>query len=133
MYKAKHYHFILLSLYFCLLSNILTSINATDQAANLYKLLKHKNSKNPSLAASWATLPAQIKETRVHIGPQNGLMKADKITTLPGQPDGVDFDQYAGYVTVDPAHDKALFYYFAESPKNSSLKPLVLWLNGGKY
>ncbi|KMT05004.1 hypothetical protein BVRB_7g171640 [Beta vulgaris subsp. vulgaris] len=131
MYKSKHYHFLLLSLYFCLLSNILISINATDQAANLYKLLKHKNSKNPSLAASWATLPAQIKETRVHIGPQNGLMKADKITSLPGQPDGVDFDQYAGYVTVDPAHDKALFYYFAESPKNSSLKPLVLWLNGG--
>ncbi|KAL2945576.1 Serine carboxypeptidase II-3 [Bienertia sinuspersici] len=58
-------------------------------------------------------------------------MAADKIASLPGQPNGVDFDQYAGYVTVDPAEKKALFYYFAESPKNSSSKPLVLWLNGG--
>ncbi|WCJ35376.1 Serine carboxypeptidase 1 [Euphorbia peplus] len=62
---------------------------------------------------------------------QHGLMEADKIATLPGQPQGVDFDQYAGYVTVDPNHGRALFYYFVESSLNSSTKPLVLWLNGG--
>ncbi|WCJ35374.1 Serine carboxypeptidase 1 [Euphorbia peplus] len=62
---------------------------------------------------------------------QDGLMEADKIATLPGQPKGVDFDQYAGYVTVDPNHGRALFYYFVESSLNSSTKPLVLWLNGG--
>uniref|UniRef100_A0A803KRD9 Carboxypeptidase n=1 Tax=Chenopodium quinoa TaxID=63459 RepID=A0A803KRD9_CHEQI len=131
MSKSKHYYFLLLSLYFCLISNTLTPINATDQVANLYKLLKSKRSKNPSLAASWVTLPTQIKNTRVHAEPQDGLMEADKITTLPGQPDGVDFDQYAGYVAVDQTREKALFYYFAESPKNSSSKPLILWLNGG--
>lgn len=131
MSKGKHYYFLLLSLYICLLSNLLTPSNATDQVTNLNKLLKSKRSKNPSLAASWVTLPAQIKGNLVHVGPQDGLMEADKITSLPGQPDGVDFDQYAGYVTVNPAEEKALFYYFAESPKNSSTKPLVLWLNGG--
>ncbi|KAL2945591.1 Serine carboxypeptidase II-3 [Bienertia sinuspersici] len=131
MIKGKHFHFFyFLSLYFCLLSNILIPSNANDQVTNLYKLLKSKKSKNPSLATSWATLPAQIKRSRVHVGPQHGLMAADKIASLPGQPNGVDFDQYAGYVTVDPAEKKALFYYFAESPKNSSSKPLVLWLNG---
>jgi carboxypeptidase C (cathepsin A) len=26
-----------------------------------------------------------------------------------------------------------LFYYFVEAPQNSATKPLVLWLNGGKY
>lgn len=67
----------------------------------------------------------------VYSGPQDGKMEADKITELPGQPDGVNFDQYAGYVTVDPNHGRALFYYFVESPSNASSKPLVLWLNGG--
>nr|GMD89121.1 putative serine carboxypeptidase-like 23 [Ipomoea batatas] len=67
----------------------------------------------------------------VYIGPQDGLKDRDKIETLPGQPSGIDFTQYAGHVTVDPVTGKALFYYFTESPKNPSSKPLVLWLNGG--
>ncbi|KAK1263251.1 Serine carboxypeptidase II-3 [Acorus gramineus] len=58
-------------------------------------------------------------------------MEADKIDALPGQPKWVDFDQYGGYVIVDPNYERALFYYFVESPHNSSDKPLVLWLNGG--
>lgn len=58
-------------------------------------------------------------------------MQEDKIDALPGQPEGVDFDQYAGYVTVNPNAGRAL-YYFVESPQNSSTNPLVLWLNGGK-
>lgn len=62
---------------------------------------------------------------------QQGLKSADKITSLPGQPKGVNFDQYSGYVTVDPSAGRALFYYFAESQKDASTKPLVLWLNGG--
>jgi len=65
---------------------------------------------------------------------QSGLMEGDKVKALPGQPaQGVDFDQYAGYVTVDAKAGRALFYYFVESPHNASNKPLVLWLNGGKY
>ncbi|KAL6846445.1 hypothetical protein ACP4OV_023893 [Aristida adscensionis] len=32
---------------------------------------------------------------------QSSMKAADKITALPGQPDGVDFDQYGGYITVD--------------------------------
>ncbi|KAK6245296.1 hypothetical protein SCA6_008386 [Theobroma cacao] len=67
----------------------------------------------------------------VYIGPQGGLREVDKIGSLPGQPGEVDFDQYSGYVTVDPEAGRALFYYFVESPHHSSTKPLVLWLNGG--
>jgi hypothetical protein len=58
-------------------------------------------------------------------------MKADKVKALPGQPKGVNFDQYAGYVSVDAKAGRELFYYFVESPLNSPTKPLVLWLNGG--
>ncbi|KAL5677676.1 hypothetical protein ACJX0J_013807, partial [Zea mays] len=62
---------------------------------------------------------------------QSAMKAADKITSLPGQPDGVDFDQYAGYVTVDETNGRALFYYFVEAPQDASTKPLLLWLNGG--
>jgi len=63
---------------------------------------------------------------------QSALKAADKITSLPGQPDGVDFDQYGGYITVDEENGRALFYYLVEAPQDASTKPLLLWLNGGK-
>ncbi|KAK4340262.1 hypothetical protein RND71_041724 [Anisodus tanguticus] len=63
--------------------------------------------------------------------PQRGSKEDDKISELPGQPRGVNFDQYSGYVTVDADAGKALFYYFTESTQDPSNKPLVLWLNGG--
>ncbi|KAL6843400.1 hypothetical protein ACP4OV_026722 [Aristida adscensionis] len=54
----------------------------------------------------------------------------DKIGVLPGQPP-VGFAQYAGYVAVDAAGNRSLFYYFAEAEADPAAKPLVLWLNGG--
>lgn len=79
-----------------------------------------------------ATRAGSTEHLAVHIiSPQDGLKEKDKIESLPGQPPGVKFDQYSGYVTVDPDAGRALFYYFVESPQNSSSKPLVLWLNGG--
>lgn len=98
-----------------------------NQLDNLKKLIESRKSRNPPNSKPWNL----EKASRVYVGPQEGLMKADKITALPGQPDRVDFDQYSGYVTVDPKAGRALFYYFVESPRNSSTKPLVLWLNGG--
>lgn len=64
---------------------------------------------------------------------QEALRSADKIKSLPGQPGGVDFEQYAGYITVNNEEGRELFYYLVETPKNSSSKPLILWLNGGVY
>ncbi|KAK2998533.1 hypothetical protein RJ639_022818 [Escallonia herrerae] len=93
-----------------------------------------RSSQNPPVSDYWAQSIADTGQaySPVYIGPQDGLMQADKIDSLSGQPDGgVDFDQYAGYVTVDPKAGRALFYYFVESPQSSSTNPLVLWLNGG--
>ncbi|THG20018.1 hypothetical protein TEA_008552 [Camellia sinensis var. sinensis] len=56
--------------------------------------------------------------------------EADRVTKLPGQPP-VTFRQYAGYVTVNETHGRALFYWFFEATKKPENKPLLLWLNGG--
>ncbi|THF94895.1 hypothetical protein TEA_021471 [Camellia sinensis var. sinensis] len=79
---------------------------------------------------NYVTESTATEYSPVYVGPQDGLKAADKILSLPGQPNGINFDQYSGYVRVDPNAGRALFYYFAES-QNSSSKPLVLWLNGG--
>ncbi|XP_027918446.1 serine carboxypeptidase-like 31 [Vigna unguiculata] len=55
---------------------------------------------------------------------------ADLVTNLPGQPK-VNFQHYAGYVTVNETNGRALFYWFYEAITNPEEKPLVLWLNGG--
>ncbi|KAL9229936.1 hypothetical protein vseg_005348 [Gypsophila vaccaria] len=56
--------------------------------------------------------------------------EADRVERLPGQPK-VSFKQYAGYVTVNASHGKALFYWFFEAVEKPDNKPLLLWLNGG--
>ncbi|KAL9454690.1 hypothetical protein AB3S75_010151 [Citrus x aurantiifolia] len=117
----------------CFLTLLTKFAESNHQADSLYRLIKSKRLKN----RSQAELKADDEEyyysaTKTYINPQQyDLMQADKIKWLPGQPDGVDFDQYAGYVTVDPKTGRSLFYYFAESPQNSSTNPLLLWLNGG--
>ncbi|XP_059278274.1 serine carboxypeptidase-like 34 [Lycium ferocissimum] len=56
--------------------------------------------------------------------------EADRVIKLPGQPT-VSFKQYAGYVTVNETHGRALFYWFFEATTTPEKKPLLLWLNGG--
>ncbi|KAL4587345.1 hypothetical protein LXL04_000214 [Taraxacum kok-saghyz] len=58
------------------------------------------------------------------------IAASDEVVELPGQPP-VQFKQYAGYISLDEAKPRYLFYYFVEAESNSSSKPLVLWLNGG--
>ncbi|KAK1420930.1 hypothetical protein QVD17_22902 [Tagetes erecta] len=57
--------------------------------------------------------------------------KLDQVSNLPGQNFNVDFDHYAGYVTVNQEYGRALFYWFTEATQEPASKPLVLWLNGG--
>ncbi|KAJ9552439.1 hypothetical protein OSB04_016484 [Centaurea solstitialis] len=117
---------------FCFLVLFGLSINADIQADKLFDLLKAKQSRNPPVRDTWlVSEDANDEYSPVYVGPQEGLAQLDKISTLPGQPEGVDFDQYSGYVTVNQSAGRALFYYFVESPTDPSTKPLVLWLNGG--
>ncbi|KAF7041325.1 hypothetical protein CFC21_051138 [Triticum aestivum] len=64
-------------------------------------------------------------------GIRPGHKEADVIVALPGQPPAVQLRQYSGYIHVNRAAGKSLFYYFVEAPVDPAHKPLVLWLNGG--
>ncbi|KAG4191765.1 hypothetical protein ERO13_A07G115100v2 [Gossypium hirsutum] len=115
----------------CLLGYLIIYVEA-NEAEVLGNFLKSRLSKKSSPAVhSWAWLNEKTGNSPNYIQPQDGSMEADRIGALPGQPNGVDFNHYSGYVTVDSKAGRALFYYFAESPDNSSTNPLVLWLNGG--
>ncbi|VFQ86889.1 unnamed protein product [Cuscuta campestris] len=121
----------------------------TDQAQRLHSFItsnfispNNNNNINLPLSEEWPELNQEdvardflsssaSSSSSVYVGQQERLRKADKIVSLPDQPPGVDFDQYSGYVTVDPKAGRSLFYYFVESPHNSSSKPLILWLTGG--
>ncbi|KAG0611698.1 hypothetical protein M758_7G159200 [Ceratodon purpureus] len=61
---------------------------------------------------------------------EGGEYEADRILSLPGQPT-VDFDMYAGYITVNERAGRAHFYYFVEAEEDPENKPLVFWFNGG--
>ncbi|KAK2452511.1 calponin [Trifolium repens] len=111
------------------------SCKANQQSEYLYKFIQSKRSQQNSSSHGEAYYSSAFVDehvSKVHVVEQQlRLMKADKVKALPGQPKGVNFDQYAGYVSVDAKAGRELFYYFVESPLNSSIKPLVLWLNGG--
>lgn len=103
-----------------------------NQVDNLNRMLKAKKFSTNGIRTEQVDVRYDDSySSEVYVGSHNGLMEQNKIVTLPGQPQGVDFDHYAGHVTVDPKAGRALFYYFAESPRNSSTNPLLLWLNGG--
>lgn len=132
--EMKLSSFLLISI--CQLA-FLRSCNA-NQIDNLNELIKSRKSGSSSHDAdqsSWENDDfADDPFFPVYVGSQAGLMGADEIAALPGQPGegAVAFKQYAGYVSVEPKAGRELFYYFVESPHNSSTKPLLLWLNGGK-
>ncbi|XP_066391400.1 serine carboxypeptidase II-3-like isoform X2 [Miscanthus floridulus] len=110
---------------------------ATAKAARLRQgdyLARLRGSPRPAESASLAVASATDRAARHAASPPVGRKEDDHVDKLPGQPSGVDFEQYAGYVTVDAAAGRALFYYLAEAVGGgsaSAAKPLLLWLNGG--
>ncbi|CAN6210961.1 unnamed protein product [Urochloa humidicola] len=110
---------------------------ALDQAAMLRQFMESQARSVPSSPGDngetdpWADPVSSFGHLPTHCKNPKGSKEADRIVALPGQPPRVNFEQYAGYVTVDEEHGRALFYYFVESPYDAASKPLVLWLNGG--
>ncbi|KAG6483827.1 serine carboxypeptidase II-3-like [Zingiber officinale] len=90
-----------------------------------------RSSSSSSSSSSWASSLLSVSGLKSKVYDNSRLKEGDKVVRLPGQPEGVNFDQYVGYVTVDRVNGRALFYYFVEAAKNSGSNPIVLWLNGG--
>ncbi|CAO2034547.1 unnamed protein product [Urochloa humidicola] len=57
--------------------------------------------------------------------------KEHLVTGLPGFHGNFPSNHYSGYVTVDDASERSLFYYLALSERDPAADPVVLWLNGG--
>lgn len=115
---------------------LFSSNEALNEAQTLHKLIwspRQFDKTNPLYESSLA-IDTDTDEivTPLSAEAQRALREADKIVSLPGQPNGTAFAQYAGYITVNK-QGRELFYYLAESPQDALTKPLVLWLNGGLY
>jgi hypothetical protein len=55
----------------------------------------------------------------------------NEITHIPGLETHLKSKHYGGYINIDEAHGRNLYYYFVTSQGNPVEDPLVLWLNGG--
>ena len=106
--------------------------DASHQAQLREFILSRRSSSN-GIFFPWVGTAAtnSLRAESFSVTDQTSLKDADKIAALPGQPNGVSFSQYSGYVTVDEKNGRALFYYLVEAATDSAAKPLVLWLNGG--
>ncbi|KAL9190978.1 hypothetical protein ACHAXT_000684 [Thalassiosira profunda] len=55
----------------------------------------------------------------------------DKVDSLPGLHMDLDFNMFAGYLTVSERNGRNIFYWYVESQNDPSTDPVVLWTNGG--
>ncbi|KAL4377619.1 hypothetical protein GQ457_02G019020 [Hibiscus cannabinus] len=65
------------------------------------------------------------------INASGSSQESDRVINLPNQPKTPSISQFAGYITVNQEHGRALFYWFFDAQSQPSQKPLLLWLNGG--
>ncbi|KAG5542188.1 hypothetical protein RHGRI_021900 [Rhododendron griersonianum] len=76
--------------------------STANQADSLNKLItESRKSENPPNAEPWAESGSAKVYSPANVGNQLGTMEGDKIDFLPGQPEGVDFDQYAGFGAME--------------------------------
>ncbi|KAM0881647.1 hypothetical protein ACQ4PT_032809 [Festuca glaucescens] len=106
--------------------------DASQQAQLREFILSRRSSSNSVYEPRVGTAATNsLRAESFSVTDQTSLKDVDMIAALPGQPNGVSFSQYSGYVTVDENNGRALFYYLVEAATDPAAKPLVLWLNGG--
>lgn len=54
-----------------------------------------------------------------------------EITHVPKYNGQLNSKHFGGYVTVDPEHNRNLYYYMVMSERDPASDPVVLWINGG--
>ncbi|KAH0783592.1 hypothetical protein KY290_003190 [Solanum tuberosum] len=71
------------------------------EADVLREFLKARRTKTRDVVSQGLAVAEKQRSVSKFLVPQVGSKKNDKISTLPGQPKGINFAQYSGYVTVD--------------------------------
>ena len=56
---------------------------------------------------------------------------SDRLYSLPGLDSPFDFRQFSGYLNVDKAAGRNIFYWFAEAAVDAANAPVIFWTNGG--
>lgn len=136
LFQNLHASFIVLVIVVTLFEFGHGSIYRSNQAQKLLSM-RHAKMYSQGLFAQHKSWREESMDEDAELLPEvdegNAMADDDLIVDgLPGQPQtSAKFNQYAGYVNVDKKNGRSLFYYFAESAKASSTKPLILWLNGG--
>ncbi|KAK1631485.1 hypothetical protein QYE76_005800 [Lolium multiflorum] len=85
-----------------------------SQQAQLREFILSRRSSSNGIFFPWVATNS-LRAESFSVTDQTGLKDVDKIAALPGQPNGVSFSQYSGYVTVDENNGRALFYYLVEA------------------
>ncbi len=85
-----------------------------------------------ALAVAVIALALSPAAAAASLGKDTPAAEADRITSLPGlNPFPTDYSMYSGYVTVNAASQRRLFYWLVTSKADAANAPLVMWLNGG--
>ena len=131
MEKSKQQPFCWVLLAFFILSCLVAQTHGRMQEQGLHHFYKSTLKLDSSIDSSLFQATDDLVDQTNILPNQEGLKERDWIKALPGQPP-VKFSQYGGYVTVNKAAGRALYYYLveAEQPSKETL-PLLLWLNGG--
>jgi len=97
------------SLFYALLIICAAALHAdASQEDQLRKFIRSRRDSRSDKGTFKVSNIGHRVSTRFSDSEQSAPKAADKITALPGQPEGVDFDQYGGYVTVDKENGRAL-------------------------
>lgn len=86
------------------------SNDANQEVVLFHSLIKSSRSSSTHFDDFFLLFNGNEVMPPIYITPQDGLKKLDKIDGLLGLPKDINFDQYVGYVTVEPQHRRALFY-----------------------
>ncbi|XP_030472849.1 serine carboxypeptidase-like 33 [Syzygium oleosum] len=110
----------------------LSSVNVLTLPLSSIHLLVFLSS--PSITTCIKSPPEVGQQQPTQTSPPEGASQgseSDRVINLPGQPSAPSISHFSGYITVNEAHGRALFYWFFEAQSQPSQRPLLLWFNGG--
>ena len=105
-----------------------TTVTTTPEILGRSHFLQHRHDTDN---AHHHTTKMKSQKSTIDLRSYTKAARDDHIHDLPGLHYDPGFQQFAGYLTVDPDHGRNIFYWYVESQGNPAEDPVVLWTNGG--